>query len=269
MTRRLTGLQSPPKRERRAFRLCANAAVKGNPPAQGGSLFALCCSSRPGVRQAEALRTGLGSGNPLSPPPWHLFWVRGLPASTRHRNPTRSPVPASGHRRVRAVQQPDLDLSDDTKSGQFQRAMRQAVAAAFHEASRQSGSNPARFGEPSFSGETSHRGGTVTRAPDFLGRDGGMMQMNLGRGVVGSIIAPTIRGGVLGETEGRSLGTESSGKSSSEMILSNNNSLRIRAQAERLQVHVERLVGPLPERRQRWDRRAVKRAFLRGRRETD
>jgi hypothetical protein len=65
------------------------------------------------------------------------------------------------------------------------------------------------------------------------------------------------------------MGTEVSWKSSSEMFWSNNNSMRIRTQVERLQVHVERLVGPLLERRQGGDRRAVKRASLRGRRETD
>jgi len=57
--------------------------------------------------------------------------------------------------------------------------------------------------------------------------------------------------------------------SGSEMFCSNNNSLRIRAQVEGLQVHVERIVGPLTERRQGGDRRADKRASLPGRRETD
>jgi hypothetical protein len=65
------------------------------------------------------------------------------------------------------------------------------------------------------------------------------------------------------------MGTEFSWKTSPEMFWSNNNFLRIRAQVERLQVHVERLVGPLLERRQGGDRRAVKRASPRGRRETD
>ena len=65
------------------------------------------------------------------------------------------------------------------------------------------------------------------------------------------------------------LGTEFSWETSSEMFWSNSNSLRIRARVERLQVHVERLVGPLLERRQGGDRRAVKRASRPGRRETD
>ena len=65
------------------------------------------------------------------------------------------------------------------------------------------------------------------------------------------------------------MGTEFSWETSSEMFWSHNSSLRIRTAVERLQVHVERLVGPLLERRQGADRRAVKRASQPGRRETD
>jgi hypothetical protein len=65
------------------------------------------------------------------------------------------------------------------------------------------------------------------------------------------------------------MGTEFSWKTSPEIFWSNGNSLEIRTHVERLQVHVERLVGPLLERRQGEDRRAVKRASDPGRRETD
>jgi hypothetical protein len=58
-------------------------------------------------------------------------------------------------------------------------------------------SRPGR--EAFFSGEMSHRAGHAS--PDSLVTDGGLMQMNLGPGAVGPIIARTIRSGVLGETE--------------------------------------------------------------------